>query len=141
MLVGLNPEGVHDDGTSSLTSRPFILGLVADRSPEDGSYSVRWLLLSWPGEKAPLVNLAVHRPSGDRILHGTLKIGAKRGEFELRSVRRPGGVPVLLRGRLADNVIRITEALSEQIATARRSPTPTQPPRREPTRHQRADGG
>ena len=134
MLVGLNPEGVHGDSTSSLTSRPFILGLVADRSPEDGSYSVRWLLLSWPGEKASLVSLALHRPSGDRILQGTLKIGLKRGEFELRSVRRPGGVPVLLRGRFADNVMRITEALSEPIATARRSPTPTKQPRPYPDR-------
>ena len=125
MLVALNPEALGGDAKSGPATRPFVLGLIADRSQEDGSYSMRWLMLSWPDGKSSQVNLAVHRPSGDRILSGALKTGAKGGTFELRSVRRPGGVPILLRGRLAGRDVAVSEALSEQVATTRRSPTPS----------------
>jgi HEAT repeats len=116
----------------ALASRPGVVGLVADRSPEDGSYGVHWLVLSWAGDGKSHRCLAVHRPSGARIFGGTVGLGPKGGKFELRSVNRAGGVPILIRGRTDGQALHVVDAISEQRATPRRTPAPMQPPKREP---------
>ena len=114
----------------AVSRHPGVVGLVIERSQEDGSYYLRWLVLSWSAGKDSRRVVAVHRPSGQRVLGGTLTGDANGGSFELHAVKAAGNVPVLLRGRVAEKGIQMLEALSEDRATPRRVPTPTQPPGR-----------
>lgn len=109
-MVLLLTRGMNDPG-EMLGSRPNLIGLVAMKAPDDGSYAVQWLIFSWP-ENPREVNLAVHRTDGRQVFFGAASPGTNAAEFWLQSLRGPGQVPVRLAGRFSNGSFDMTEAVS-----------------------------
>jgi hypothetical protein len=127
MLLAFDAELFGQDVTKAARARPLLIGLLAQWAPADGTYSVRWLVLSAPEDRSR-VQLSVHRPSGIRVLFGSAQLEGTSARFELRSVRGPGAVAVDIRGRLERTRVRFDEALSAEVRIARESPVPLEPP-------------
>ena len=81
---------------STRDDRPRILGIVGQQSPEDGSYSVKWLVFSTPDKEETQVS--VHRQTGEPVLFGSA--GGKRGtaRFALSAVVAVGNPSATVEG-------------------------------------------
>jgi hypothetical protein len=115
-LVAVGPEPVTPD-------RPTLAGLVAYRSPAQGTYSVNWLALAWPG-KGDALELGVYRPSGHQVLAGTARGRGDDATFELRSVHGRGNLPVELRGEFSGGQVTALEGASGPTRPERAEPAP-----------------
>jgi HEAT repeat protein len=97
LLLALDADAVRDMSASA-EPRPRLLGLVAERSPEDGSFSVRWLVFSTPAERG--LDLAVHRQTGEHVLFGPAVPSRGVVRFELGAVAAVGNPAVQVSGEL-----------------------------------------
>jgi len=110
----------------ALTLRGGVSGLLTERSQEDGSYHPLWVVMCWPAFKGSKRFVAVHRPSGRRVLGGVLS--TQTGGFELHSVKATGNEPLFLRGTVEGLQIKVADALTGGRKALRRVPTPMEPP-------------
>jgi hypothetical protein len=95
------------------TRRKALFAVGALESPETGDYSPAYLLFTHPEGPPGQVAMIVTRCSGTVAMAGFARlIGDGRGEFELRSVRRPGARSIFVRGTLSEGIVRAAEALS-----------------------------
>jgi hypothetical protein len=127
LLLALDESLMREPFDEVLGTRPALAGLVARREPIEGSYAVLWLVFSWPTERGR-VNLAAHRPSGRQMLFGSGESSREGATFELRAVQGPGAYAVAVGGRVTRSTVELTEALTSVTATARRVPSPIEPP-------------
>jgi HEAT repeats len=113
-------------GLAGLLRQPMLPGLIAQRAPSDGSYSVRMVLLAGPEEDKGF-HVAVHRTDGGQLLFGSGAVDEEGGTFELRSVQGQGRLAALLRGRVQGSEIIFTEAASSQQVGGQLTPQPLTP--------------
>jgi HEAT repeats len=113
-------------GVAGLLKQPMLPGLIAQRAPSDGSYSVRMILLAGPQENGRF-HVAMHRTDGTQMMFGSGRADDEGATFELRSVRGRGNVAAILRGRLHGSEIVLTEAASAQRVTEQSAPKPLTP--------------
>jgi hypothetical protein len=102
---------------------PTLAGLVARRSYAQGTYSVSWLVLTWPGEDGA-VQVGVYRPSGHQVLAGTARLEGEQATFELRSVRGRGNLAVEVHGTVERGRITALEGTTGHERAERGEPTP-----------------
>lgn len=109
--------------------RPLLPGVIAQQAPADGSYSVRWLLLTRPEKKGGRFYLAIHRTDGKPVLFGSGTQQGRELQFEVRAVEERGNPPVLVRGRAnGDGSLEFYEALSALTRLPSGGPRPMEPP-------------
>jgi HEAT repeat protein len=125
LFLTLSEEFVRR-GLAGLLRQPMLPGLIAQRAPSDGSYSVRMLLLAGPQEDGGF-HIAVHRTDGSQMLFGSGAEDEEGATFELRSVRGKGSLPALLRGRVQGFKIVFTEAAAAQRVGGQSTPQPLIP--------------
>jgi HEAT repeats len=113
-------------GVAGLLRQPMLPGLIAQRAPSDGSYSVRMVLLAGPQDDGGF-HIAVHRTDGSQMLFGSGATDAEGGSFELRSVKGRGSLAAVLRGRIQSSEIVFTEAASSQLVGGQVTPQPLTP--------------
>lgn len=112
-IICLNREFSSPATLVNATRRKALFAVGALESPETGDYSPAYLLFTHPTGPAGQVAMIVTRCSGTFAMAGLARlVGAGRGEFELRSVRRPGARSIFVRGTLSEGIIRAAEALS-----------------------------
>jgi hypothetical protein len=99
-----------EDLRGHLAVGPLVAGLIGWRSPVDGTFSTRWLVLTWPVEGTQ--QLAVHRPYGPPFLLGRAEVGDGEVTFELTSVSARGNSPTRVRGVVGASRIEIEGASS-----------------------------
>jgi HEAT repeats len=121
MLLGLN-EDLVQHGITALTEKgTMLLGLVAQRSSIDGSFSTRMLAFAWTATQGQF-SLAVHRTDGKQLLFGSSVVDDGGATFDLNGVGGTGSKAVLLRGRFEGTLISITEALSSRTTIDHQAP-------------------
>jgi hypothetical protein len=113
-------------GLAGLLRQPMLPGLIAQRAPSDGSYSVRMVLLAGPQDDGGF-HIAVHRTDGSQLLFGSGAADDEGGTFELRSVQGRGSLAAALRGRVHGSEIIFTEAASSQQVVGQLAPQPLTP--------------
>jgi hypothetical protein len=108
--------------------RPCLLGVVAESSPLDASYSATRVVLAWPN-KSGKVNISLHRTDGKIREFGTAEREGNQVKFNLQSVRPTGKIILSIegteRGGINNLVVRAEETQSGKwLATElKRSPT------------------
>jgi hypothetical protein len=115
-LVALEREPVNGE-------QPTLAGVVARRSYAQGSYSVNWLVLTWPGADGAL-QVGVFRPSGHQVLAGTARAEGDGTTFELRSVQGRGNLPVEARGSVVGGQVTALDGASGAARPERGEPAP-----------------
>ena len=101
----LNGEQNSPLGLAELAlRRPLILGLVAARSPEDGSRFVSRILLAGPLSDDTFY-VAIHRTDGRLVHTGTGVIKGDEGDVSIRSAAVAGNFPLHVRARLRPDAI------------------------------------
>jgi hypothetical protein len=81
---------------SARDSRPRLLGLIAQQSPEDGSYATRWLVFTTPAKGE--TRLSVHRQTGEQVLFGSAVGSRSEARFHLSSVVAVGNPSATVEG-------------------------------------------
>jgi hypothetical protein len=109
-----------------LRERRRLIGLIANRAPEDGSYSVRWLVFSVP--KGNSLHIAIHRPDGLQSFYGEAIMGAGILNFWVKAVKGIGSVPVIIKGNMTNAGFVISEARSDAVIQNRQTPQKVTPP-------------
>ena len=94
------------------TQRKALFAVGALQSPETGDFSPSYLLFTHPSATPGTVHMIVTRCSGAYAMAGFGRLDGDGGVYELRSVRRPGARSMLVRGTLADGIVRAAEAIS-----------------------------
>lgn len=123
LLVALDAgiTGNRVDLAGHLGAGPLVAGLIGLRSPVDGSYSTRWLVLTWPDDQ--VLRVAVHRPSGPPFLLGQVDVHDDTAEFDLTSVQGRGNQRVQLRGAVRAGRLEL-EGVSSAERIERGTPAP-----------------
>jgi len=122
LFLTLSEEFVRR-GVAGVLKQPMLLGLVAQRAPSDGTYSVRMVLLAGPQDKGKF-HISVHRTDGTQMMFGSGTADDLQGRFELQSLRGRGNMAAILRGVVHGSEIVITEAGSSQLMSGQSAPKP-----------------
>jgi hypothetical protein len=110
-----NRDFVGEQGIQLLSERKAIVGLFADKTEEDGTYSVSYLIFSSPNQRSGEINLIVTRPDGILVSAGrTRRIDTENIEFSIRAISQLGVFAMVIEG--------IIQNRNLQIKTARFSP-------------------
>jgi len=121
MVLALARDFVQRNITALAMKRYMFFGLIARRSPVDGSFSVSLLLFEWPSDEDRFY-VAAHRTDGKQLLFGPGVTDSDAATFELNAVSGRGSKAVLVRGRLQGPAISITEALCSQSIAEQEAP-------------------
>lgn len=111
-MILINREFAAKGTLDRATTRKALFAIGALQSPETGDFSPSYLLFTHPSGTAGTVHMIVTRCSGAFAMAGVGRLVGDGGEYELRSVRRPGARAMLVRGTLADGIVRAAEAIS-----------------------------
>jgi hypothetical protein len=111
MILGFDKQLMSTGVADWVASRPRLVGLACALAPVEDTYSVQWLIFSWPSQRGH-VHLAAHRPSGQQILYGSATLEARALSFMLDSLRGPGRLAIRLRGLLVDGGLEVHEAVA-----------------------------
>jgi hypothetical protein len=122
MLI-LNQAFANQDAIQILQSRKALPGVIAAKYEETGLYSTAFLLFTSPTEQPSILNLLVHRSTGEQVFGGTVKVEGGKADFSIRSVSRPGGFPVNVEGSFEGGNLNFETTLSGTQVQERRHPT------------------
>ncbi len=121
MLV-LNQEFANLDAVQILQSRKAFPGVIAAKYEETGLYSTAFLLFTSPTDQPNILNLLVHRSTGEQVFGGTAQVEGSKANFSIRSISRPGGFPVNVEGSFEGGNLNFETTLSGTQAQERRHP-------------------
>jgi hypothetical protein len=127
MLV-LNQEFANQDAVQILQSRKAFPGVIAANYEETGLYSTVFLLFTSPTEQPNILNLLVHRSTGEQIFGGTAQVEGRKANFSIHSISRPGGFPVNVEGTFEGGNLNFETTLSGTQVQERRHPTKVRSP-------------
>ena len=109
--------------TAALAEKKAMLGVVAAKSPETGSYGIRLLLLAKPLTRPRSAFILVHRPYGRLVLAGPVGLRGDRAIFSLRAMDNHGAIPVRLEGTLERGEISIGTGMFGRSLHGREQPS------------------
>ncbi len=124
MLV-FNREFTHQESVQTWQTHKAFPGVIATKNEETGSYSTAFLLLTSPAAQPNLLNILIHRATGEQIFSGTGQVEGSKTEFSIRSIPRPGAFPVNIEGTFEGGQVELKTALSGTAVQERRRPTRT----------------
>jgi hypothetical protein len=124
-IVMLNKQYTDTENVKQLFQRKSMLGIIANKSEEHESYSVRYLILSSPATKSNgNIDVVITTPDGIIMFGGMLSMTDNNIKFSIRSTSQPGGFPLLIEGDLIDRELRLTS--TEFSTSGRISKQPTE---------------
>lgn len=127
MLV-FNQEFANQDAVQKLRSQKAFPGVIATKNEETGSYSTAFLLLTSPANQPNILNILIHRSTGEQIFSGTAQVEESKAEFSIRSISRPGAFSVNIEGTFEGGKVELKTALSGTVVQQRRHPTKVRSP-------------
>jgi hypothetical protein len=127
MLV-LNQEFANQDAVQLLQIRKAFPGIIAAKYEETGLYSTAFLLFTSPTEQPNILNLLIHRSTGEQVFAGTAQVEGSKANFSIRSISRPGGFPVNVEGEFEGGNLNFETTLSGTQVQERRHPTKVRSP-------------
>lgn len=125
-MLALNQAFDMEDPLAILRKRKSVVGLLASRNPEKGSYSVGFLLLASPAQGRDHADFLIHRSTGDQAWAGVITSGGQgEATFAIHTAGRIGIVPIEMEGIWAGNgKLELTRAVSALRVTEKMQPIP-----------------
>lgn len=124
-VVLLNKQYTDLENAKQLLQRRSMLGIIAYKSEEHKSYSLRYLILTSPAAQSNSnIDVIITDPDGNTMFGGMLSIRDNNIKFSIRSTSQLGGFPLLIEGDLIDRELRLTSA--EFLASGRITKQPTE---------------
>jgi hypothetical protein len=102
----------HPDSVQRMRSRKAIWGAIAKTNVESKLYHIAYLLLTSPSKESNIVNILIHRTNGDLIFGGKMQLKCNRSKFIIRTLDRPGALPVHIEGEYADDRLEFNKLLT-----------------------------
>jgi HEAT repeats len=121
-MLAFNEAFTHPDTARTIQVRKTLLGVIATKNEETESYATAYLLLTTPAAQANVLDLLIHRSTGELIFSGTAQIKGSSAEFSIRSISRPGAFSVDIAGSFEVGRLQLTNAQSGTIVQERRRP-------------------
>lgn len=110
-IVLLNKQYTDIENAKQLLQHKSMLGIIAYKSEEHESYSVRYLILTSPATQSNgNIDVIITTPDGVIMFGGMLSMTDNNIKFSIRSTSQPGGFPLLIKGDLIDRELRLTSA-------------------------------
>jgi hypothetical protein len=125
-MVLFNQSFIMQRNLRILLEKKVLLGIFADKFEETGTYSIAYLIFTWPDEQDSSINILVTRPDGRRVFGGKAIIEANNAKFKIRSISQIGVFPLLLEGSIQDNSLEITSARFSTIIQNKNQPLESQ---------------
>jgi hypothetical protein len=97
-----------------LLPSPSLAGIVLLRDEARTSYSLRYLVLTWPDDAGGLL-VSLHQPSGTQVYFSRAELSNSTVTMTLRTVEHPGAVPVQITTAIVGTSISFTEAFSSEL--------------------------
>jgi HEAT repeats len=126
-MLAFNEAFTRSDTVRAMQVRKTLIGVIATKNEETESYSTAYLLLASPAAQANVLDLLIHRSTGELIFGGTAQIKGSRVEFSIRSISRPGAFSVDIAGSFEAGSLQLSTAQSGTIAQERRRPNTSNP--------------
>jgi hypothetical protein len=126
-MILFNRDFSQEEAVKQLIRRKALLGVVVTQigsEEEQKVYSIAYLLLTSPNENADAFNILLHRPKGELAFAGMAKLEDDSAQFSIRTVSRPGAIPIQIKGKFKGEKLEISEAISGSSALEKRHPTP-----------------
>lgn len=120
-VLCLNQEASSSDSAALLSKSRTLLGVVALESPESGEFSVSFVVLVSPADDGS-VRLVAFRCSGTLALVGAGRPNKGGFDFALRSVTRPGALPIELEAVLNGGRLDVVSAAVGVVRRPARTP-------------------
>lgn len=110
-MILLNKQYADLENAKQLLQHKSMLGIIAYKSEEDKSYSVRYLILTSPATQTKgNIDVVITSSDGNIMFGGMLSIGDNNIKFSIRSTSQPGGFPLLIEGDLMERELRMASA-------------------------------
>ncbi len=124
-MLLLNEEFTGDGALDRLRERKALLGVIASKSSESGSYSVIFTILTAASEERDKVRLSLTRTTGELGYSGEVSLsGRGPARFGLNSVAQPGIFGLRAEGTFdAAGRLEIASAVSALTIENKRNPT------------------
>ncbi len=126
-VLCLNHEVSNENSADLLMRAPTLLAVVALESPETSEFSVSFVVLTNPADES--VRVAAFRCSGKLALAGVGRRTKEGLDFSLRSVARPGALPIEVRATFTGGRLEVTSATAGVDRLPARIPRAGVPPR------------
>ena len=126
-MILFNRDFSQEGTVKQLIRRKAVLGAVVTQigsEEEQKVYSIAYLLLTSPNESADGFNIMLHRPKGELAFAGMAKLEDDSARFLIRTISRPGAIPLQIKGKFKGEKLEISEAISGSSALEKRHPTP-----------------
>lgn len=125
-LVLLNKQYSDIENAKQLLQRKSMLGIIAYKSEEHGSYSVEYIILSSPAiQLHGNIDIIITKLNGNIMFGGMLNINENDIKFSLRSASQPGGFPLIIEANLIDKELKIEHAEFSTSISVRKQPKKT----------------
>jgi hypothetical protein len=111
-MILFNSDFVVHDSVKRMSSRKAIWGAIAKTNVESKLYHISYLLLTSPSKELNVVNILIHRTNGDLIFGGKMQLECNRSKFVIRTLDRPGALPVHIEGEYADGRLEFNKLLT-----------------------------
>lgn len=123
LIFALDADRAEMGLTRSVLERPSVVGLVAQRSPEDGSYSVARLVLTGPTrQENQNFYVAVYRTDGTLVHYGMGQARDKSAEAELKSIDLKGNASIDIKVSVRDSQITFVRLRMGLVAPGKATP-------------------
>jgi hypothetical protein len=122
-LLCLDEEYFREGFHRRLTRAPSLVGLLARRSPSDGSFSTSRVILGGPSDSPSSFYIAAFRTDGNLSHSGTGTVANDRASFELFSTAAET-LTVQVRGTLSQGNLTFEAAVYSQRDRHQRTPVP-----------------
>jgi hypothetical protein len=122
-MVLFNREFTYNDSVRKLVERKAFLGAVAIRSQHSWRYFPTFLILSSPSRQEDTIDLLIYRLNGDLMFGGKAYVKRNRAEFAIRSLSRPGAIPIEITGSLIGGRLELKQSSVSWMLQGKRHPT------------------
>ena len=122
-MLLFNRDFTGQDAVTKLQAQKALPGIIATRNQETGMYSVAFLLLTSPLAQPNRFDVLIYSSNGGPIFGGSAQTVGGKAEVSIRSVSRPGALPVDVRGIFEAGRVDFERTLSGFAVQKRRQPT------------------
>jgi hypothetical protein len=122
LMLLFNKEFSRDDAAEKMAERKAFLSLIARKSQTDNTYSPSALVLTSPSRLKKDIDILIYSPKGNVIMGGQARKNKNRALFSIRTISKPGAVPVQIEGEFEIGKIKIKTALSSRHIYNKRRP-------------------
>jgi hypothetical protein len=122
-IILLNRDLDSFESVKRLLKQKAIVGIIAQKSVELGSYFVSYLILTSPTKKGGEINIWLVRSYGKTCYGGTAKIKDVEVVFSVKSIAETGVSPFIIAGKIGRSGLILEKSRFSPITPIKKQPT------------------